>query len=286
MTIDNYAEMLRRTGTDTIKIQNIWWRKVRPFFYRPLLPYQIYDPLQLKVNLNKMTSFQHVVSIENQHNSYMNFLIFDRLKNYNSSILKKDDRKKIKRALKNNLTVHQITSREKEEFIKKAFTVYLSFYGRTKYSYRKDRTNKEKFVQWLYTIFNFPGTLVIGVFKEEVLLSFEIAILIEDTLIYQTSINSKLGLKFHSPDLGLHFWREKVSKRSGINMIYAGYYLSEEGINMFKIQRGARVVAYPAYLYINPFLLLIAKNLRKRIYEKLMGMNEQQLRERISILKS
>jgi len=65
-------------------------------------------------------------------------------------------------------------------------------------------------------------------------------------------------------------------------MIYAGLYLQNEGINKFKIERGARVVALPAYLHIHQLILWSFKKLRKNVYDRLVGMSEEQIIERIS----
>ena len=284
MSIDQYAELQRATGANVVRLDGTWWVQVRRFFYRPLLPFEIHDTQQMKLSFGSFSAFQHAVKNEHPHNSFLNLVIFDQLQSYNLMNLPKDKRKTVRRALKQNLTVSRVT--DPEEFIEKAFPVYKSFYNRTKYAYKKDRIKRENFAQWGRLLYRSPGVVVLGAFSEEKMISVDISCLVEDTLILKSSINSDMALKLRAPELLLHFCRENAAKRPDIRTIYAGIYFQKEGINKFKIERGAQVVALPAYLHINPVLLWLFKIMRKNVYERLIGINKKQMCERISSIKS
>jgi len=284
ISIDQYAELERAIGATVGKLNGTWWVQVRRFFYRPLLPFEICDTQQVKPSFGSFAAFQYAVKNEQPHNSFLNLVIFDELKSYNLMNLPKDKRKMVRRALKENLTVSRVT--DPEEFIEKAFPVYKSFYNRTKYAYKKDRISRENFAQWGRLLYRYPGVVVLGAFSEEKMISVDISCLVEDTLILKSSMNSDMALKLRAPELLLHFCRENAAKRPDIKLVYAGIWLHKEGINKFKIERGAQVVAFSAYLHINPVLLWLFKIMRKNVYERLIGMNKEQMCEGISSIKS
>ena len=185
--------------------------------------------------------------------------------------LKKGHRKKVKKALDNRLTVSRIT--DPNNFAENGFSVYRSFYDRTRYSYRKDRIEKDVFFQWAQLIFCYPEVMVIGIYLGKELISIEISCLVNDVLILKESINSDKALELHASDLAYHFYQENASKQRDIKAIYAGFLLREKNINRFKIERGARVINMPAYLHVHPMLLWLLKIFTKNVYCRLKGVN-------------
>lgn len=39
MSIDEFAELEKACGSTVLNVGGVWWRRVRPFLYRPLNPF-------------------------------------------------------------------------------------------------------------------------------------------------------------------------------------------------------------------------------------------------------
>ena len=51
MSADEFAAVELALGGKVVKSGDVWWRQVRPFFYRPLLPYRELRPGTLRYPL-------------------------------------------------------------------------------------------------------------------------------------------------------------------------------------------------------------------------------------------
>ena len=91
MTIDEFAMFQQANGMNVVKIDDIWWAEVRPFFFRPLLPFTEIYPNSERYPLKSLIGgFQHVVPPGIKTNSHMNFLVFDNLQDYSLNMLSKN----------------------------------------------------------------------------------------------------------------------------------------------------------------------------------------------------
>jgi hypothetical protein len=275
MSIDKYAALECATGMKTLRQGEILWRQVRPFLYRPLLPFKKYDLKTTKEGLSKLAAFQHSVKDGQSHNSYMNPIVFDELRNYDVNKLRGDVRRSIKRAQNNSIKILRCV--DEEEFSKKAYPVYLSFYDRTKFDFETSRRQEDGFSRWARAVFRFPEVTVLGAFVDRELVSFEISCLVEDTLIVKTVVHSDKALKLGAPDLLLHHYRMSVFEQPEIRWIYDSMLAQNPGANKFKLVRGAKVLPMPAYLHIHPVVLAMIRIANKRVYGRLRGLDDSEL---------
>jgi hypothetical protein len=275
MTINRYAAFERATGMKVVKVGDIWWHRVRRFLYRPLLPYKKYDLKRATEGFNRIGVCQYGVEEGQSCNSYLNPIVFDELHNYDETSLRYSVRKHIKKALRNDVTVSRIV--DETEFCENAYPCYVSFYRRTKYGYDKSRRQKDGFSRWCQALFQFPEMVIHGAFVGGELVSFEISCLVEDTLILKTLVNSDKALKVGAPDLLLHTYRSSVREQPEIRAIYDSMLGQSPGINEYYLIRGARVLALPAVLRIHPALLWLMRKANKRIYERLLGLGNEEL---------
>ncbi len=275
MSVDRYAAFEQATGVNVVRIGEVWWTNTRPFFYRPLLPFEKYNQSKVRKQFDRTGIFQHAVEVGQVANSYLNPILFEKLQDYDVRKLRDNVRGSLKKALRNPITARRVT--DEEEFSKIAYPIYLSFYRRTKYGFDSGRRNKTKFIQWAHQLFRFHEAVVLGAFLGEEMLAFEITCLVETTLILKTIVTSDKALSFNTPDLLLHSYREAAQIQPGIHRIYDGMLSAMPGVNKYKIMRGATVLALPAFINTHPSLLWMFKRLNEQAHQRLTGFDNDQL---------
>jgi hypothetical protein len=274
MSLERFAALEASTGQSVTRQGDMYWKRIRPFFYRPLVPYLQYDTQTVARTFGKLAVFQHAVQDGQPYNSYLNPIIFENPREYEVRKLQSNAQRCLKSAQKNELQVRRIT--DEGEFCDKGHDVYLSFYQRSGYHYATYRTRKEGFARWSRGLFQFPELLIFGAYKDDELFGFEVTCLVEGAVILKSIVHSDKGLGLRSPDIVLHHCRSLAREDLNVHMIYDSP-MSSAGIDQFKIRRGARVLALPARLHANPFLLLVAKKARKALYRRLLGLNPQEI---------
>lgn len=280
MSVDEYAEFNRALGVKVRKENGIWWQQQHPFFYRPLLPFTELSPRDRNGSLRGHGALQHAVPKGEPCNSYMNLVVYEQPDSYQLSGLAKNKRRRIGQA-QQHLEIRPML--DQGEFIAQGFPVYLSFYERTRYSYKSDRRDPKIFAKWAGTLFRFPQLVILGAYGQHKLLEIDVSCLVEDTLFLMTTINSDEAMELRTGDLLLHTIREHAAKHERIKHIFSGYLAQKESLNRFKIERGARVLVKPAYLHLHRGLLSLIKLARRGLYDRLVGLSEAQVQAKMNI---
>jgi hypothetical protein len=275
MSIDRFATFHAELGIKVCREGGIWWRQVRPFFYRPLLPLNKYTFHARRQGLARFAVFQHAVEKGCPHNSFLNPIVFDRLPEYEMKELAENARRNLKKAFTSGVTVARIF--DKNYFAEHAYAVYLSFYERTKYSFDTSRRTRDGFARWTEKLFAFPENTVLGAFLSGKLIGLEITCLVDNILVIETVMHSNESLRLGAPDLMLHHWRTSARNQPEIHMILDSMLTEKEGVNEFKLRRGAIVLALPACLHLAPAALHLLKVCNKRIYQKLHGLSNYEV---------
>jgi len=276
MTIDEYAEIEERNGAKLHMVAGIWWREVRPFFYRPLFPFTRIAPQSTKLPPDSvLVGYQHLVPDPVYSNSYMNFMVFDEIDRYTINTLKSNYRNNIRKG-RRNFSIKQVV--DLQEFINSGFKVYKSFYERTHYWWKAERREYNGFAEWAQSLFGFPKILILGAYREGNLSAVAVSYLVENIIIFPTYFADTESLKARVTDLMYHCVREMASQCQDATLISLGRLLREEGLDKVKLSRGAKVLAEPAYYNINPALLPLLKHLRRKDYSKLVGLSGEELK--------
>ncbi len=269
MSLEEFAELERRNGAKLSQIDGIWWREVRPFFFRPLFPFTNLSPASTRPpSRSRFGGFQHLVSDPSLSNSFMNFLVFDRIQQYAFEELGHDYRKNTRKGLR-HFSFRPVT--EIEEFVVQGHRVYTSFYNRTGYPWKKERQDQRSFECWAREILSFPKVLVLGAYDGPELCAISISYLVEDVIIYATNFSTTESLRLRVSEAMLHVIRDIASRCVGPAYIYMGPSRTKEGIDAFKVNRGCKNLAQPAFFRMNPLLLPILKRFRGSDYRKLLG---------------
>ncbi len=271
MNVDEFAEAQLTLGEVIVKSATVYWCRVRPFFYRPLLPYKAYELDEIVSPCNyldkSLGGFQHVVTSWEKANSSMNFLILDQLHGYALEKLKHERRRFIKKASR-QFEIRPLG--DIKEFRDQGYRAYISFYKRTSYSYKAERTQKENFANWVDIIMK-SKALVLGGFGKSGLVAVALLYQVEQTLIYATFFSETEALRKGIGELMFHHIREAAAQRPEIHEIFVRKYHGGNGMDKYYMLRGCKVVKKPANLHISNRARFILMFCLPKQYEMLSG---------------
>lgn len=269
LSVAEYANFERAHGAKIVQVGEIYWRQVRPFFFRPLLPYRTYRPGAVRQpGWAALGGYQHAVPAGETANSRLKLRMFDKPQEYVPASLDRKRRHLLEFAA-TEFTVRLIT--DVTEFKAQALPVFQSFYERTHYWYKAERRYPAGFDRWADTLFQTPKLIVLGGYRNGVLGGVSVSLLVEDTLVYLVSFCSSTGLRMHLADLLLHSLRTAAAGSPGVARVFAGMESRERGLDEFFERRGARLVALPATCRLNPIAGAILQRFLPQQYVRLTG---------------
>ncbi len=269
MTIDEYAEFEKANGADVVNVDGIWWRKVRSFYYQPLFPLTVIEPRPVKLSFKTaLGGYKHMVPHEHMGNSRMNYFVWDDVHAYSLDALNRKDRWNVRSGMK-SITIKPVIDRD--EFKTSGHKAYLSFYSRTGYNFKSERTQKEHFNAWADMLFSHPKIKVLGAYHEGNLCAVDISYLVEDVLIEATFFSDTDYFKYKVSDIMVHVFRESAAACPEVNFIYKGHVTGNKGVDGFKLMRGCKIISKPSYYRINPVAHYVIKNFMAKEYGKLTG---------------
>jgi hypothetical protein len=268
MTIVQYAEMQRMSGAAVILRHGTYWRRVRPFFYRPILPLEAHRADGQPRPFPWPNGYQHVVTAGEPSNSTLNFIVLDNLQSYSLGTLSHRRRHLITHAGQ-SFEVRPITA--SGELKQQGHRVYLSFFRRTKYSYKSERQQKVIFDQWADALFRHPAMLVLGGYGGDGLVAISTSCLVNTTLVYSTLICETAAMKKNVGEVMFHELRRIAANQPEISRIYVRNYQGGGSHDQYYLMRGCRLERIPALLDLpTPARTLIPRFLPKQ-YARLCG---------------
>ena len=269
MSIDELAAFQRSSGARVVKTRGTWWVEARPFFFRPLFPFSAVspDPGNYPAR-SRVGGVLHLVPAGASGNSCMNLFLYDEIGDYSLGEMGSKARWIIKKSLE-NFRAARIT--DLNSFTEEAYTVYRSFYGRTRYFYKSERTDKESFGSWAKTLFQNPKTVVMGAYHQERLCAVDVSYQVEDIIIDDIFFSDTASQQLRVTDFLLHTLREGA-KSSDARYIFRGFPSGKESLDQSKVTRGCKLLQLPAYCRINPLALCLGKATMGASYRKLVAM--------------
>ena len=264
-------------GSSVWQTGGLAWRRVRPFFYRPLFTLKELAPDQIRRPIPAwLGAIQHAVPPTVSGNSFLNYLVFERPADYSLGKLNSEKRRRIKRAAE-TFSVSRLDDVGK--FNEQAFPLYLDFYLRTGYTLGTKRRHHRQFVDWAEALFKLPGLLILGAYHEGKLEGICTSFLCDDTLICATLICATESLPRHLPDLLLHVVRDSAAGCPGVARIYQGMYHGNTSLDAFYIERGARILRKPALLQLNPVGRYLLRRFSPGQYRRITGeLSDEELK--------
>ena len=266
---DEYARIQAAQGTRLIRNDGVYWQRVRPLFYRPLLPFQELPSLVVQRPTHWPAAFQYATGVPARANSHLSFLTARDLQRYSLSAISHNRRRLIKAAAR-RFTVRQITVAD--DLKAQGHGVYLSFYERTAYSFRADRTQKAVFDAWVDTLFCGPEVFVLGAYDAGNLVAVSVSFLLARTLVYATLFAESEALRQGVGEVMLHTLRLAAAQTPGIARIIIRAYQGGDSRDQYYLQRGCELVRQPARLEINPLLGWLLARFAPEKYARLRGL--------------
>jgi len=268
MSIQEHAELEIQFGTPLIHRHGRYWRRVRPFFYRPLHGVEPIAEAVVRSPCAWPGSFQYAVADAQRANSTINFIMLDQLQTYSLESLGHRRRNLIRQAARH---FHVRRLDDLDELKNQGYLAYRSFYERTRYSYRSDRLVKEKFDEWAETLFRHPKAILLGGFGPAGLVAVSCSYWIKNTLNYATFYAETGCLRQNIGEVMLHELRLIAAGEPGIREILIRPYRGGESMDQYYLLRGAKIVRKPARLELNRFSLALLRRLKPAEYALLTG---------------
>lgn len=271
MTLAEFALSAQAEGARVVCRGDIWWREVRRFFFRPLLPYDIRGPDTPAPGLRAVLGgFQHVVETGAPANSSMEFLVFREAQAYSLEMLSSDRRRQVRLAAK-RFSVRPFSGLR--EFQEVAHPVYVSFFQRTRYSHFSERLDRRRFDRWAEVLFAFRGNMVLGAFAGAELTAVNVSRVIGDTLHFSTLFARREAMQQHVSSLLLHEVRIAAVESGDISFVFAGMRKTggAESVDEFYLHRGCSIERKPACLRLNSIVKLAMQVFRPAVLRRLRG---------------
>ena len=99
MSLDEFAAFERSQGHMIIKIRNVYWRRVRRFFYRPMLPSHELSPDMFAAPCGAFFGgIQYAVPPGQKANSFLDLMLFEDTSAYCLDSLERHKKKQIRQS--------------------------------------------------------------------------------------------------------------------------------------------------------------------------------------------
>jgi hypothetical protein len=270
-TIDDYAQACRREGQSLVKVDGIWWKAVRPFFYRPVIPFSPACSPLLPARARWGAAQYASQNGAESPNSLLHYLAFTDAASYRLESLKAGRRWEVRSAQKR---FRPRVFANAEEFKATAHPVYVAFHRRSRYEYLAGRVQKEAFDRWSEATFSDPGLIAIGLWTDDGLGAASLSRIVDDTWIYSSFFSTTEALREHSASLMLHHVRELAAGVDGIRQVFGGMRKngeSGEKVDAFYLHRGAQIVSVPTVLRFNPLARWLLARVKPSLLKQMQG---------------
>lgn len=272
MTDDALADFEALLGRRAVKVAGVYWRQVRPGFYRPLQPFKELEPATVILpRLAWLGAAQYAVPPGTAANSSLNGLFFQNTSLYSLMSLDSKRHRQVRVALR-TFVIRPVT--DLDEFKRKGHEAYLSFYERTRYSYGSKRQDAAYFSAWAEVLFGMPNILVLGAYQGDHLVGISVSYLIDETVSFAMFFCTTAAMKLFVSDLMLHAIRSAAARDPQVKQIFAGMYKGNPGLDGFYLLRGAKCIQKPASLRINPLVSVALRYGAQEMYSKILGQIE------------
>ncbi|GFO70321.1 hypothetical protein GMLC_39000 [Geomonas limicola] len=267
MTQDDLAGYQQACGVNVVKTRGIWWIEPRPYFFRTLYPLQLIPPQEASYPLPHLIGgVLHLVPNHCTGNTSMKLFLYDELKSYAPEKLPAKQKWVIKKSAE-NFQARRIL--DLDEFVETAYPIYASFYDRTRYTYKKERTQREIFASWGKTLFDYPKIMILGAYHQGELAAVDISYQVEDLVIDDVFFASTESQSLRVTDFMVHTLRE-LATTSSARYLFRGFPCGKKSLDESKINRGCKIFRIPAHQKINPLALHLGRLFMNESYRKLM----------------
>jgi hypothetical protein len=273
MSLAEFGRSAQAEGQKVICDGGVWWREVRPFFARPLLPYRPAVPTTDLPWRYRLGGLQYAARPGETANSHIELIMFPAA-GYNLAALPHKRRWEVRAAERHfSLRMYESAS----GFAEQAHPVYVDFFRRTRYGYRSDRLDRVGFDRWTDVLFGPGKANVLGAFAGGQLEAVGVLRAVEGTLHYSSFFARGSALRHHVASLMLHRAREMAAAAGDIVEVFAGVRKTgaDRTVDDFYLHRGAEIRRIPACLRLNPLAKFLLRGLAPERFRRLTGAEER-----------
>jgi hypothetical protein len=247
MSQDEFAALVREFGAKVVSKNGIFWRRVRPLFYRPILPVQEWSEAAVRKPFHWPCAYQHALAGGGRANSAMNFIMLENAGEYSVAELGRRRQQLIRQAAR-QFQVRPL--RDLREFQEQGFRAYRSFYERTGYAYGTQRKSEAAFHRWAETVFRHPKVILLGGYGPNGLVGVSRSYWVDRTLVYATLFCETNALKQNLGELMFHELRMLAAREPRIQEIFVRSYQGGNSLDQYYLLRGCKLVTKPARLIV------------------------------------
>jgi hypothetical protein len=272
MPIEEFAGYRRAEGMKLVKVDDIWWAEVRPFFYRPLFPFCEIPPRAKRYPWKSLLGgYLHLVPAAVQAKSCICFHVYDEVQNYSLDVLSSKRRKRVRDSL-SKFVARPLE--DPDEFVENGYEVYKIFYQRTGYWYKSDRIKKGNFRAWAHNLYDYPKINKTGIYLNDTLCGVETSYRLEDIIFGDNLFTDDVSLQSNVVDFLIHRLREAASCTDA-KYFFSGLPTGVTTLDNSNSKKGCKLLRLPAYCKINPLALTFARLFMKDSYRKLLTVLAQ-----------
>jgi hypothetical protein len=272
MTIADYALILEAEEIPVVMFNGVHWRKVRPFFHRPVLPLtEIPVGVMSGPRRTKFGGFQFAVQKNAPRNSMMHCLVFTDSQSYSLDTLNAKRRREVRDAqTKFSVRAIQPTTQLAES----AHRIFVSFHVRTGYRPLPNRLDPTQFATWVNGLLAAPDTMVIGAFSAAELVALNVSRVVDNTLVYSSYFARWEAMKHHVSSLMLHTVRTAATELPGVDRVFAGMRKQgpAQSVDAFYLHRGCTILSLPSQLHLSPTVAFCLRHFTPHLYRRLRGV--------------
>lgn len=249
LSIPEYVSYERGNGERIICHDGIYWRMAYPLFWKPLLPY-CHLPEGYKLpSCFFLGGYQKPAFDPEYANSSINYYSFDSPSSFSIDQLDQPSRYEIRKSEMHN---RHVIMEDYLSFCEEAYPVYISFYERTSYGYKNNRTKKSVFNTWADNIFRNPKIIILGAYQGDNLAGVMIIGNVVGVISILSLFSSTKFLKNRTNEFLYYKARVMAAQTSGATSVLVGMESENIGLNRFKEKRGATMKKNPTTIWINP----------------------------------
>lgn len=268
MTVDEYADYERRVNRQRVcQAGGVWWRRVRPFFFRPLFLFRdTPSDVTLPWGARWVGGAQHPVAGPEAANSRLRLLVWDPVPGYSIE----SERGNVRREIKRGLARYEIRPvADAGALSREGHSLYLEFVARTQYQVNRAREDPAYFSQWSGAVFERPHPRVLGAYHEGRLEAVSITFRVMEVLYYSVFFGGQDALRNCAADAMIHAIKVGASADPEIRQVFSAVGGMPRGLDFFYLRRGFRYLERPAMVRGNALTLSLIKRWKPEWHRKL-----------------
>jgi hypothetical protein len=263
-----FAALAQAFGAKVVHRNGVFWRRVRPLFYRPVLPVQEFPEMSAAKPFSRLFGYQHALAPAGLGNSAMQFIMLEDLQEYSLATLGRRRQQLIRQAAR-KFQVRPVI--DGLEFKERGFRAYRSFYERTGYAYGAERKSESAFYRWAEMVFSHPKVILLGGYGPDGLAGVSRSYWVDHTLVYATLFCETDAMKQNLGELMFHELRVLAAQEPRIKEIFVRNYQGGNSLDHYYLLRGCKLVTKPARLEVPVGVRTVIKWLLPRQYALLDG---------------